>query len=305
VIGNTVLASSPNGAWTQFSGVGVCPGGTAYLELILYTGPAMTLGSWYLDAVVMRSRIRAALLFGQAVDNALSNPATLVLGGTPGNGCSGDGNIIVRTSMDALSAWMGRFTVSPGVDYWGIWGKNLWVGGSNPGNAPFYVDANGSVVISGNSTYKTTFSLDLNNLLVKIANELDQGTNKYAGLYVGSKLSQQRVIVGSASVVMVDASGNLRWEHTVDTGETLWWTQSSPYPARVRISSLETSVKVQVNGVNLATVDGLGFTSQGTWDGSHLILGGYHVWVDGSGKLRIKSGAPASATDGTIVGTQS
>lgn len=36
-----------------------------------------------------------------------------------------------------------------------------------------------------------------------------------------------------------------------------------------------------------------------------LQLGGYYFWVDSSGRLRIKNGAPTSDTDGTIVGTQS
>ena len=40
------------------------------------------------------------------------------------------------------------------------------------------------------------------------------------------------------------------------------------------------------------------------WDRQHLILGAYHLWVDTTGILRIKSGAPVSNTDGTIVGTQ-
>lgn len=43
----------------------------------------------------------------------------------------------------------------------------------------------------------------------------------------------------------------------------------------------------------------------GAWNGPHITLGAYHLWVDGSGKLRIKSGAPANDTDGTVVGTQS
>lgn len=34
-------------------------------------------------------------------------------------------------------------------------------------------------------------------------------------------------------------------------------------------------------------------------------MGEYHIWVDGSGKLRIKNGVPNSDTDGVIVGTQS
>jgi len=35
-----------------------------------------------------------------------------------------------------------------------------------------------------------------------------------------------------------------------------------------------------------------------------LNLGGYRLWVDSSGRLRIKNGAPTSDTDGTVVGTQ-
>jgi hypothetical protein len=41
------------------------------------------------------------------------------------------------------------------------------------------------------------------------------------------------------------------------------------------------------------------------WNTGGLYLGGYALWVDGSGRLRIKSGAPSSDTDGTIVGLQS
>jgi hypothetical protein len=44
--------------------------------------------------------------------------------------------------------------------------------------------------------------------------------------------------------------------------------------------------------------------SGSTWDGFHPILGGHHLWVDATGDLRIKSGAPASDTDGVVVGTQ-
>jgi hypothetical protein len=48
---------------------------------------------------------------------------------------------------------------------------------------------------------------------------------------------------------------------------------------------------------------GLGIASGG-WDTPHLRLGSYHLWVDSTGDLRIKNGAPTSDTDGTIVGTQ-
>jgi len=57
-----------------------------------------------------------------------------------------------------------------------------------------------------------------------------------------------------------------------------------------------------------ADVAGMGagdsFQVDGVWNTGRLIMGAFHLWVDGSGRLRIKSGAPTSDTDGTVVGTQ-
>jgi hypothetical protein len=66
------------------------------------------------------------------------------------------------------------------------------------------------------------------------------------------------------------------------------------------------NILANATGANLqiTTTDG---TS--TWVRAHLVFGStsnpQHLWVDASGKLRIKAGAPTSDTDGTIVGTQS
>lgn len=43
----------------------------------------------------------------------------------------------------------------------------------------------------------------------------------------------------------------------------------------------------------------------GEWSGPKLRMGSWRLWVDASGRLRIKFGAPTSDTDGTVVGTQS
>lgn len=45
-------------------------------------------------------------------------------------------------------------------------------------------------------------------------------------------------------------------------------------------------------------------TYEAAWNGNHPTLGVYHLWIDSSGRLRIKNSAPASDTDGTVVGTQ-
>jgi hypothetical protein len=42
----------------------------------------------------------------------------------------------------------------------------------------------------------------------------------------------------------------------------------------------------------------------GGWNSAHIVMGANHLWVDATGKLRIKSSAPTSDTDGVVVGTQ-
>jgi hypothetical protein len=56
----------------------------------------------------------------------------------------------------------------------------------------------------------------------------------------------------------------------------------------------------------LATAaDQKSFIAGSAWNGGNLIqLGVYRLWVDASGRLRIKNGVPVSDTDGTIVGAQ-
>lgn len=47
------------------------------------------------------------------------------------------------------------------------------------------------------------------------------------------------------------------------------------------------------------------FLYENSWEKNFLRLGNYNLWIDGSGKLRMKNGQPSSDSDGTVVGTQS
>lgn len=44
------------------------------------------------------------------------------------------------------------------------------------------------------------------------------------------------------------------------------------------------------------------FIGQSGWDQDHPTFGPYHMWIDGTGELRMKNGAPTSDTDGGFVG---
>ncbi len=43
---------------------------------------------------------------------------------------------------------------------------------------------------------------------------------------------------------------------------------------------------------------------ESAWNATHIKMGTYHLWIDTSGRLRVKNGVPVSATDGTVVGLQ-
>ena len=62
--------------------------------------------------------------------------------------------------------------------------------------------------------------------------------------------------------------------------------------------------KIQYTDTKQTTFSGPVKITPSAWDTNTLQLGVYYFWVDASGKFRIKSGAPASDTDGTVVGTQ-
>lgn len=58
-------------------------------------------------------------------------------------------------------------------------------------------------------------------------------------------------------------------------------------------------------GSYLQPTGGEGISIAGTWNGPHIIFGGYHFWMTSNGVLLTKSSAPTGETDGTPVGAQS
>jgi hypothetical protein len=92
-------------------------------------------------------------------------------------------------------------------------------------------------------------------------------------------------------------------------------TVSTGIGGKIRDDTTRTALFANNDAFEVVTQGGGAFMMQlgnsgltipgGGWNTRRLILGAYHLWIDASGRLRIKSGAPASDTDGTVVGTQS
>lgn len=105
----------------------------------------------------------------------------------------------------------------------------------------------------------------------------------------------QSVPSGStASLLQVDGESGAR--HRVNSIGTHQWGDGSGFSYDTVLS------RGAANRLDLGAGDSL--KVDGTWNGGTILLGGYRLWVDGSGLLRIKSSAPSSDTDGTVVGAQ-
>ncbi|MDF2724100.1 MAG: hypothetical protein K0Q59_3775 [Paenibacillus sp.] len=72
----------------------------------------------------------------------------------------------------------------------------------------------------------------------------------------------------------------------------------SAYTPKVRIQNRENGAVY--SGMFDQTFSG-NVTIGGAWNGPHLIMGAYHLWIDATGALRMKNGAPASDLDGSPV----
>lgn len=68
------------------------------------------------------------------------------------------------------------------------------------------------------------------------------------------------------------------------------------------IQAMHAGIAKKTMGLNPSGGDVL--VGLGSWNTGCLRLGGYYLWIDSSGRLRIKSSAPGSDTDGTVVGAQ-
>jgi len=130
----------------------------------------------------------------------------------------------------------------------------------------------------------------------RITNNLGDGVQVSAGDYTAStawKLIPQGIAPVNTYPVTLSApvSANVRGQ---DANPSYAATGGSLY-LKPGVGSLG-----QVSG-NVIVADSVGNSG---WNGAHIVLGSYHLWVDSVGKLRVKNSAPISDFDGTVVGTQ-
>lgn len=104
--------------------------------------------------------------------------------------------------------------------------------------------------------------------------------------------------MANAASVSKDAAGESATKaHTSEMLSADYATQASE--DRDQVSAIQLALQGILGQMTEAIVKIQGINLQ-----NKLLLGGYQIWVDSQGKLRIKNGVPTSDTDGTVVGTQ-
>lgn len=166
-------------------------------------------------------------------------------------------------------------------------GKN-WVNFNSPVDTQFY----NAIDVYGNIDFATFLSAN-----TYVGGSAASSNRIYGVMGAGSALSQISWGVGGESTNQ-EANGYIE---SHDANYTTW---NAPSVDKFRWRSN--------GGTTWAVMDATGLTMSiplktgAAWNGSApLVMGAYYLWVDSSGRLRIKSSAPGSDTDGTIVGTQS
>lgn len=154
------------------------------------------------------------------------------------------------------------------------------------------------------STEQVRRSTNAANPLLVLQNKNSQSTPLLTFLTTGTDidsaaavLANYRIAISSALIAMkLDTDVENRFQVSSASG-TLTWGDGA----------LAGDVTLSRSAADLLTTGNSDSfkVGSGAWNGGHLMIGSYHLWVDATGDLRIKSSAPASDLDGTVVGTQS
>jgi hypothetical protein len=138
---------------------------------------------------------------------------------------------------------------------------------------------------------------------------LDTASSVYRLRFLGESIVQNNVAITgpsgnvSSHFEIVDSLPIVLIQNNTALGS------SSGNPFNLSGASTANRVLRFNQGYGLNTIGTTNPSSGNTWqetttNGVLLSFGNYRMWVDASGKLRIRAGAPTSDTDGTVVGTQ-
>jgi hypothetical protein len=220
------------------------------------------------------------------------------LASPPPSPAEGDRYIVAAAPTGAWAGWADRIA---------RYEDGSWTAlDPGPGTLAWVVDEGALHVWTGAAWTNLSLALAVAQNLTRLGvGTAADATNPFA-----AKLNKA---LWTARTLAEGGDGDLRYTLNKEAAaDTLSLLFQSGFEARAELGLLgddDLRLKVSADGasfrealaVDRATGD---LRLPGTWDGGHLVLGASHLWIDAAGRLRVKAGAPTSATDGTVVGAQ-
>ena len=201
--------------------------------------------------------------------------------------------------------------------------SGLLIGGVAPGGAPINIEFSSGIGVWNigfiqfsecqTSTNAISYTVsDLQKVFIASIQVVGGGVNA-ANPTIGGRFRSHKnyILSGDADKASTffpgSLEGNGQW---IIEGKTAWTKRVALGVDTVSGDTMTAFLQAVEAGVAAREMQinprgGTVQVSTGGWNTGPMRMGTFYLWVDGSGRLRIKSGAPASDTDGTVVGTQS
>lgn len=264
------------------------------------TGCMVVIGAWFDGGLGVDLKSFGARLVACSFENC--NPAVRIQRDATLHSNSGNSNIITSCVIDGTGSGDVGIDIGVGCTGTNILGQmitNVATPISDAGTSTTIIRADGTPL-----TLNRPVSSSVYHLLLRIA-----GIDALKIYGAGSS------VIHFASLI---AGGKVRWLLGGNTSTDefaiqdvnnnnlfrMLGTGNASISGTLTIGSAGDAVLRRVAADTLEMGVGDHFKLDGTWNGGRLQLGGYHLWVDATGDLRMKSGAPTSDLDGAVVGGQ-
>jgi len=230
-----------------------------------------------------------------------------------GGGGNKPGKFGVYNASGVQIGFIGVDTPYGGISYEGVWAAIGAFGGTCFDDANFQADSTGGRIIG--STFSLTRAEDEGTayeqyyqVLIHSSFQSGYANPHFTGITVRRNAGDylHRAVHINRGFVCFNNAGKQVAALYSFNGDDTGQNNSTEFWGELTLRDTSGNIKVFLNGsTGEMRTSGTVNILDSAYNAGRLVLGSYHIWVDGSGRLRIKNGSPTSDTDGTVVGTQS
>lgn len=171
--------------------------------------------------------------------------------------------------------------------------EGIYIAGGQSGDKPKNITMSAINAVGNNRSATGCYGIKIQNTLSNVSiTGLTTGSGE--GYVTNNGVTGDITIVRSNQYggILIDASTTSPTNVSITS-----WLHNDATPSVTKAGTIAPSIVIEKLGIT----DALTGPSAPAWNTSHLVMGGYHIWIDDNTKLRLKAGTPTSASDGTLI----